>query len=118
MTEAKQLEVQRQVKELLKLGVIEPSKSSWAALVVLVPKGNDQWRMCIDYRRLNQVTENDAYPLPRIDDLLTAIGHAKVFSSIDLKNGFHQIRMRHEDKFKTAFITPSGLFQFNVMPFG
>ncbi|KAG1223482.1 hypothetical protein G6F67_009636 [Rhizopus microsporus] len=81
--------LQKELEKYTKLGVISPSNSPWAAPVILVKKKNGEYRMVIDYRKLNAVTKKDAYPLPRIDDLLDTLGKAKVFSALDMRAGFH-----------------------------
>lgn len=110
--------IDEQVHEMLQKGVIQESSSPWAAPVILVKKKDDTWRFCVDYRRLNSITKKDVYPLPRIDDALDCLHSASYFSSVDLRSGYWQIPMHPADKEKTAFITPDGLFEFNVMPFG
>ncbi|KAK3106610.1 hypothetical protein FSP39_023509 [Pinctada imbricata] len=99
-------------------GIVEPSRSPWASNIVLVTKKDGRVRFCVDYRKLNDVTLKDAYPIPRVDDCLEALSGAKWFSSMDLNTGFWQIGMADEDKEKTAFLTSMGLYQFTVMPFG
>ena len=118
LSPAKQEEVKQQIAELLEAGAIEKSKGPWAAPLVLVPKKGGGWRMCVDYRELNQVTKKDAYPLPRIDSLMRMFEGSSYFSTMDLKSGYHQVRMAEKDREKTAFITPFGLYQSVVMPFG
>ncbi|GBL59736.1 Transposon Ty3-I Gag-Pol polyprotein [Araneus ventricosus] len=79
---------------------------------------DNSWRFCVDYRRLNKVTKKDVYPLPRIDDILDCMQGSKFFSSMDLSSGYWQIEVNEPDREKMAFITPEGLYEFNVMPFG
>ena len=110
--------IQKHVEDMEKDKVIEPSTSPWASPVVLADKKDGGIRFCVDYRKLNAVTKKDVYPLPRIDDLLGALEGAQHFSTFDLKCGYWQIPLREEDKEKTAFISPAGLWQFRVMPFG
>ena len=106
------------LRDQVELGVIRPSISPWAAPVVLVRKRDGTVRWCVDYRRLNDVTIREAYPIPRIDMCLGSLGGACVFSTLDLQSGYWQIPMDDEDREKTAFITKYGLFEYNRMPFG
>jgi len=118
MSKVEEEEVVRQVKELVDKGLLEPSTSPYGAPVLFVQKKDGSLRMCIDYRALNKLTVRDRYPLPRIDDLLDKLHGCTVFSSLDLQSGYHQIRIRDEDKPKTAIVTPLGQFQFRVLCFG
>jgi transposase InsO family protein len=111
-------EIDKQIEEMLEHGIIEPSKSPWASPIILVKKKNGQYRFCIDFRKLNELTRKDAYPLPRIDEILDALGGAKIFTTLDLANGYWQIPLEEEAKCKTAFITHRGLYQFIDMPYG
>ena len=111
-------EVARQLKDMQQSGVIQPSSSPWASPVVMVKKKDGSHRFCVDYRPLNAVTKPDLFPLPRIDDLLDQLGQSHYFSTLDLASGYWQIRMHLDSVDKTAFITPQGLFEFRVMPFG
>nr|CAE03840.1 OSJNBb0013J13.17 [Oryza sativa Japonica Group] len=111
-------EVKRQIEELESKGYVRPSSSPWGALVLLVKKKDGSERMVIDYRALNEVTIKNKYPLPRIDDLFDQLKGARVFSKIDLRSGYHQLKIRSEDIPKTAFSTRYGLYEFTVMSFG
>ena len=115
---AKQNEVNGLVDDMKGRGVIEDSDSPWSSPVVLVRKKDGSLRFCVDYRRLNDVTRKDCFPLPRIDDTLDTLAGAKWFSTLDLKSGYWQVALHPEDKEKTAFSTGQGLWQFTVMPFG
>ena len=106
------------VGEMLSGGVVRESSSPWASPVVLVRKKNGELRFCVDYRRLNAVTRKDVFPLPRFDDLLDQLKGKRIFSTLDAKSGYWQILMGPSSREKTAFIMHSGLYEFNVMPFG
>ncbi|XP_040384740.1 uncharacterized protein LOC121055750 [Oryza brachyantha] len=110
-------EVKKQVDEQLKNGYIQPSTSPWGAPVIFVEKKDKTKRMCVDYRALNDVTIKNKYPLPRIDDLFDQLKGAKVFSKIDLRSGYHQLRIREEDIPKTTFTTRYGLYECTEMKF-
>ncbi|GJW47289.1 putative reverse transcriptase domain-containing protein [Tanacetum coccineum] len=112
------LQLSNQLKELQEKGFIRQSHSPWGAHVLFVKKKDGSMRMCIDYRELNKLTIKNRYPLPRIDDLFDQLQGACCFSKIDLRSGYHQLRVREEDIPKTAFRTRYGHFEFTVMPFG
>eukprot|EP00253_Pinus_taeda_P012064 PITA_12064 len=111
-------ELKMQLQELLEKNYIRPSVSPWGAPVLFVKKKDDTLRMCIDYRQLNKLTIKNKYPLPRIDKLFDQVKGATMFSKIDLRSGYHQIRIKDEDIAKTAFRTRYGHYEFVVLPFG
>ena len=110
--------VRKEVQKLLKEGFIKPSTSPWGASVVLAKKKDGSLRFCIDYRKLNDLTKKDAYPLPRIEECLDALNGCLYFCTMDLASGYWQVAMNLEDVEKTAFTTHVGLYEWNVMPFG
>ncbi len=118
MSPVKQTIVEEQLRDMLANGVIETSHSGWASPVVLPPKKDGGHRFCVDFRKVNAVTETDAYPLPNLNEILESLSGSTVFSTIDLNSGYWQVPMDPNSKAKTAFITHRGLYQFNVMPFG
>ncbi|KAJ0455185.1 putative nucleotidyltransferase, Ribonuclease H [Helianthus annuus] len=111
-------ELRTQLDELLAKGFIRPSSSPWGAPILFVKKKDGSMRLCIDYRELNKVTIKNRYPLPRIDDLFDQLQGASYFSKIDLRSGYHQLKVKDEDVHKTAFRTRYGHYEFLVMPFG
>ena len=111
-------ELKTQLQDLLDRGFIQPSVSPWGAPVLFVKKKDGTMRLCIDYRQLNQVTVKNRYPLPRIDDLFDQLQGTKVFSKIDLRSGYHQLKVKDSDVSKTVFRTRYGHYEFLVMPFG
>ena len=111
-------ELRVHLHKLLDKGFIRPCISPWGAPVLFAKKKDKTLRLCIDYRQLNRVTIKNRYPLPRIDDLFYQLRGARVYSKIDLRNSYHQLRVRETDIPKTAFRTRYGHFEFTVMPFG
>lgn len=118
MSPAEDTELKTQLEAYLAAGQIEPAQSPFGAGVLFARKKDGSQRLCIDYRGLNVITVKDKYPLPRIDEILDNMAGCRVFSKMDLHSGYHQIRIKPEDIFKTAFQTKYGSFQFKVMPFG
>jgi hypothetical protein len=112
------VELKKQLEELISKGYIRPSASPWGSPVLFVKKKDDSMRMCIDYRNLNAVNIKNKYPLSRIDDQLDQLRGAKYFSKIDLRYGYHQMKIRGSDIPKTAFVTRYGQFEFTVVSFG
>ena len=110
--------VKSELVDMEREGIIERSSSEWAFPIVLVKKKDGSLRMCVDYRRLNAITDADAYPMPRVDDMIDALGKAKYITTLDLARGYWQVPVQEESRSRTAFPTPFGLFQFRVMPFG
>ncbi|GJX07080.1 putative reverse transcriptase domain-containing protein [Tanacetum coccineum] len=111
-------ELSEQLQELSDKGFIRPSSSHWGAPVLFVKKKDGSFRMCIDYRELNKLTVKNRYPLPRIDDLFDQLQGSSIYSKIDLRSGYHQLRVREQDIPKTAFRTRYGHYEFQVMSFG
>ena len=118
MAPAEMKELKEQLEELLELGFVRPSVSPWGAPVLFVKKKDESMRLCIDYRELNRVTIKNRYPLPRIDDLFDQFQGASVFFKIDLRSGYHQLKVKLENVSKTAFRIRYGHYEFLVMPFG
>ncbi|MCO5580855.1 hypothetical protein L7F22_034728 [Adiantum nelumboides] len=118
VSQAQQEEIMRQVNELVEKGMVRPSSSPFCSPVLLVHKKDDTYRMCVNYRALNKITIKNRFPVPRIEDLFDKLQGSTYFSRIDLKKGYHQIRIVNEDILKTAFCTTFGLYEYLVMPFG
>ncbi len=118
LTPKEQAELDEQVLKMIEKGWIRPSTSAWGAPVLFAPKSDGGLRMCVDYRMLNAATIRNAFPLPHIQDALDGFAGATVFSTLDLASGFHQIVLKEDDRHKTAFRTPGGLYEYNVMPLG
>nr|GEV32475.1 putative reverse transcriptase domain-containing protein [Tanacetum cinerariifolium] len=118
LAQSEMKELSEQLQEISDKGFIRPSSSPWGALVLFVKKKDGSFRMCIDYRELNKLTVKNRYPLPRIDDLFDQLQGSSIYSKIDLRSGYHQLRVREQDIPKTAFRTRYGHYEFQVMPFG
>ena len=110
--------LQKDIKKLLDIGIIEPSKSEWSSPLHLVPKGSNDWRLVGDYRALNKRTERDTYPLPFLQNFSAELGGKKIFSKIDLKDAFYQIKINPTDVPKTTITTPFGAYSYRRMNFG
>lgn len=106
------------VKDLLATGIIQESCSPYASPVILIKKGNGDYRMCVDFRKLNAITVKDKYPMPRIEDQIDKLGDNRYFTGLDLASGYYQVPMAAESIEKTAFVTPEGHYEFLRMPFG
>lgn len=106
------------MQQMIKSGIISPSLSPFASPVLLMRKKDGSWRFCIDYRKLNAIIVKSKFPMPIVDELLDELAGTKWFSKLDLRAGYHQIRIVPQDEFKTTFKTHHGQFEFKVMPFG
>jgi hypothetical protein len=118
MTTPELAELKKHIKELLEKGFIYPSSSLWGAPVIFVLEKDGTQRLCVDYRALNEVTIKNNYPLPRIDDLFDQLCGACVFSKIDFRSGYHQLKVRECDILKTPFVSRYDLYEYTVMSFG
>ena len=116
--QARRTAIKQEVESMLKLKVIEESNSPWSSPIVLVPKPDGSLRFCNDFRKLNEVSRFDAYPMPRVDELIERLGPARFVSTLDLTKGYWQVPLTERAKPKTAFATTEGLFQYTVLPFG
>src|SRR3954467_15116819 len=118
MNPSELVELKKQLDSMLEIGLIQPSASPCRSLVLFVDKKDGATRLCTDYQKLNDVTIKNKYPLPKIEDLFDQLTGARVFSKIDLRTGYHQLKIRTTDIPKTAFTTRYGLYEYNVMSFG
>ena len=118
MSSSELAELKQQLEELLEKGFISPSTSPFGAPIIFVKKKDGTFRLCTDYRALNKVTVKNKYPIPRVDELLDQLHGAKYFTKLDLRQGYHQIRITPTDIEKTAFRTRYGLYEWTVLPFG
>ncbi|XP_073785929.1 uncharacterized protein [Danio rerio] len=116
--EARRLAINEEIQKMRKLGIIEPSRSPWSSPIVMVPKPNGTLRFYNDFRKLNEISMFDGYPMPRVDELLDRLGGARFISTIHLTKGYWQLPLSESAKEKTAFSTPGGHWQYRVLPFG
>ena len=118
LSPAKQKSLKEEVEYLLENNLIKPSRSNWSSPCILVPKPDGSYLLCTDYRKVNNVTKSDTFPIPRMDDCIDRIGNTKYVTKFDLLKGFWQVPLTERAKEISAFVTRSGLYQYKVMPFG
>ena len=111
-------QVRTEIQTMLNAGIIVPSDSPWTSPIVPIKKKNGSIRLCVDYRKLNAVTEEDKYQMPRVDELVELIGSASFITTLDLTKGYYQVPLAKSDQKKTAFVSPQGKFEYTRMPFG
>ena len=111
-------ELEKQLDEMLEAKIIRPSSSAYSSPIILVPKNNNEYRLVVDFRKLNENLVKNAYPIPNIEDIISHLGNCQYYSKLDLKAGFWQVAIEEGDKHKTGFVCEKGLFEFEVMPFG
>ncbi|KAI5173807.1 hypothetical protein PAEPH01_2031 [Pancytospora epiphaga] len=110
--------VRKKIEKLLSEGIIRPSISPWSSPIVMIPKDGTDWRTCVDYRKINEITIKDSYPMPSVEEILDSLSGSTIFSKLDCELEYHRIDMNLRDTPKTAFICKESMFEYLKMPFG